>query len=231
VGIFYALYALVKLLTAGGTARAQAVAHAESIVRLEQGLHIWWEPWLSHHPIPFADGYYGWAQVFVTVGLLSFLAASEGDAFWRYARNSLGVITSVALVVFALYPLAPPRLLPHIYGVSGPGLGGLTGVADQVAAMPSLHTAWAAWAAVMVWAIVPGRLRWLGFVNMLVTVVVVLTTGNHYLVDVMAGELLAVLAFAVADRPAWLGGPKTHILQMATPVGRTAPQREEQLTP
>jgi hypothetical protein len=199
---FYTVYALIRMYTSVGEARVKAEQHAASIVHLERDLRIWWEPWLSHHPVPFAELYYGYALVLGTIGLLSFLAATQEDALWKWARNSIGFITAVAMTSFALYPLAPPRLLPHAYGVPGPGLGGLTGVADQVAAMPSVHTAWAAWAAVMIWAFVPGRLRWLGFVNMVLTVVVILTTGNHYVLDVVAGEALTALAFLIVRRPA-----------------------------
>jgi PAP2 superfamily len=202
VAVFYAVYALIRMYTSVGEARIKAEQHAASIVHVERDLHIWWEPWLSHHPIPFAELYYEYALVLGTIALLSCLAATQEDALWRWARNSIGFITAVAMTSFALYPLAPPRLLPHAYGVAGPGLGGLTGVADQVAAMPSVHTAWAAWAAVMVWAFVPGRLRWLGFINMVLTVVVILTTGNHYVLDVVAGEALTALAFLIVRRPA-----------------------------
>ncbi len=44
------------------------------------------------------------------------------------------------------------------------------------------------------WVVLPGRWRWLGFVHLALTVWVVLSTGNHYVLDVVAGELLAYSA-------------------------------------
>jgi diacylglycerol O-acyltransferase / wax synthase len=181
---------------------ARAVGNGEAVVRLERHLHIAWEPWLSQHPLPGFSGFYDWANLAVMVVVLTWCAVREEEAFWRFARNSLAIIAGVGFVTYAVLPMAPPRLLPAAFGMGGGTLGALGNVADQLGAMPSLHTAWAGWAALMVFAMWGGSrvLQWVGWVNLLLTVVVVVTTGNHYVLDVVAGELLTLAAVFLADR-------------------------------
>jgi hypothetical protein len=67
-------------------------------------------------------------------------------------------------------------------------------LANEYAAMPSLHVAWALWAG---WLIIRHAkhsvFRVLGASYPVFTTFVVMATGNHYLLDVVAGA--AVLAF------------------------------------
>jgi membrane-associated phospholipid phosphatase len=64
--------------------------------------------------------------------------------------------------------------------------------------MPSLHIAWAVWCAVAIWRLTPRRwLRALGLLHVSVTAFVVLSTGNHLLLDVLAGAATAGLAFGI----------------------------------
>jgi hypothetical protein len=200
VGAFYFVYSLLIGYSERPAVAVVGLRHAEGIVTLERRLHIFWEPGLSHHPLPWATGFYGWAQVGVTLGVLTWCAVNESDSIWRLARNSLAFIAAGGFLVFWLYPVSPPWLLPHTFGVSAPGLRGLTGIGDLVGAMPSLHTAWAGWAACMLWALLPYRLRFLGFVHLALTAAVVLTTGNHFVLDVVAGECLAVVSMGLSDR-------------------------------
>jgi hypothetical protein len=83
------------------------------------------------------------------------------------------------------------------------GLGALT---NQFAAMPSLHVGWAIWCGVLIATY--ARRRWvkaLGIAYPIATTVVVMATGNHYLLDAVAGALTmgvgALLSAAVTRRP------------------------------
>ena len=74
--------------------------------------------------------------------------------------------------------------------------GALASAANQLAAMPSLHMAWAAWCAVVLWRLSPRVwVRALALLYPCVTAFAVLATGNHYVLDVLAG--LATLAAAM----------------------------------
>ena len=63
--------------------------------------------------------------------------------------------------------------------------------------MPSLHTAWAVWVAVVAALLV--RRTWqraLVWVYPLITVEVIVATGNHYIMDAVAGAAVAGVALA-----------------------------------
>jgi membrane-associated phospholipid phosphatase len=73
--------------------------------------------------------------------------------------------------------------------------------ADQYGAFPSLHLAWAVWTAVVAaWLVRPRWLKWLWLGYPLITASVVVATGNHYVLDVLAGIGIALISLALAYR-------------------------------
>ena len=67
--------------------------------------------------------------------------------------------------------------------------------------MPSLHVAWAAWCALALYPVVRHwALRVLVVAYPLITTLVVVATGNHFLLDAVAGAVLACLTWAVVSR-------------------------------
>lgn len=67
--------------------------------------------------------------------------------------------------------------------------------------MPSLHVGWSAWCAYAVWSALRGahpRLALLAWVFPLVMAVDVLTTGNHYVLDIVGSAALLALSIVVA---------------------------------
>ena len=207
-----------------------ALAHARSILSLERTLgldpELTLDRWVAtHHTVGLllAD-YYDNAHFIVTLGLLGFLWWRRADRY-RPLRNTLVVVNLLAFVVFWRYPVAPPRMLPGFTDVvASTGAfgswhtGELASHANQLAAMPSLHIAWAVWCTIVVWQLTARRwLRALAVVYPCVTAVAVLATGNHFLLDIVGG--LATIALAVAlvqiatklwraraDRPAYRRG-------------------------
>jgi len=74
-------------------------------------------------------------------------------------------------------------------------------VANLNAAMPSLHVGWAAWCALAVWVVFRRKHRvWAmtAWIYPLLTFIVVLGTGNHYLVDGIGGLIALGAGFGVA---------------------------------
>jgi hypothetical protein len=143
--------------------------------------------------------YYDNAHFVVTLGLLGWLWWKRADIY-RPLRNSLVLVNVIAFVVFWRFPVAPPRMLPgftDVVAASGAfgswHTGALASHANQLAAMPSLHIAWAVWSALVVWKI--SRRRWLralGTLYPFLTAFAVLSTGNHFVLDVVGG--LATIA-------------------------------------
>jgi hypothetical protein len=187
-----------------------ALAHGEELLGFEQSLHLAPERALDHwlaanHTLGLVvSDYYDNAHFIVTLGLLGWLWWRRADIY-RPLRNTLVLVNLIGFCVFWLFPTAPPRMLGGFIDVvdssgafgSSHGTGVLASHADELAAMPSLHMAWAAWCAVALWRMSPRRwVRALAILYPLVTTFAVLATGNHFLIDVLAG--FATLALALA---------------------------------
>lgn len=210
----FGLYAVVSSL--GGPGReARAVARARSLYDLERALRLDIEPAMNRalHPHPLlstlANYEYATTYVFSAFILLFWLLAKRPEEY-RPARNSFVLLNVVAIGCFALWPTAPPRLVPdqgfvdtvllgHTVGSWGSPVGDH---ANQLAAMPSLHFAWAVWVSAVLARL--GHRWWLQVVSaahVLLTFVVIVATGNHYVLDAVAGFALAAACVAVAGRP------------------------------
>jgi membrane-associated phospholipid phosphatase len=185
-------------------AHGWAILHTESALhlRIEGGLNSW----LTGQGFirALAVDYYQYLHLTVALAVLV-VCYVRCPAAYRPVRNALVLTNVVALVVFALYPAAPPRLLPgagFVDSVAEAGFGSSHGPipADQYGALPSLHLAWATWVAITGFAITRRRIpRVLFVVHPILTAVVVVATGNHYVLDVVSGVLLGIVA-------AWASG-------------------------
>jgi PAP2 superfamily protein len=208
IAVFYGAYTLVRLLIPHD--ESAAYTHAGQVMRLEQALGPNIELTLNHAllRVPLlakaANIFYATAHFAVTLVVLVWLYRRR-PLQYRRLRASLLLATAIALVGFWVYPLAPPRFLGgegfvdpvtafHSFGLySSPQAGSLT---NQFAAMPSMHAGWALWCAVAL--IVSTRrplVRALAVLYPLVTITVIFSTANHYLLDAVAG--VAVMAFAL----------------------------------
>lgn len=155
----------------------------------------WWEVpvalvYTSHFVVPYAIGAWHWTR---------------GRERWRFWLRRFGGVTATGLATFVLMPAAPPWMASRL-GVIGPvqrtaprgwSLVGLdvaerildTGQAsvNLVAAIPSLHAAHAALVPALFWhgRRWPARLALLAYPLSMGAVLVL--TGEHYVVDVVAG--------------------------------------------
>jgi hypothetical protein len=189
-----------------------ALAHARDVLKLEQSLHI--DPelsldrWLAHHHtigLVLSD-YYDNAHFIITLGLLGLLWW-RGAEIYRPLRNTLVLVNVFAFLVFWRYPVAPPRMLHGFTDVvAATGAigswhnGALASQANELAAMPSLHMAWAVWCSMAVWRLTARAwLRALGVLYPCLTGIAVLATGNHFVLDIVGGLLTLGVAVAIAE--------------------------------
>jgi hypothetical protein len=184
---------------------ATAFAHGIDVLSIERVLHIDLELpfnlWLtSHHDLALAASvYYQFAHLTATLTVLA-VCYLWFPAIYRPARNALLVINATGMLVFWLFPTAPPRLLPGTGFIDTSLLEGVStpvehGSVNQFAAMPSLHIAWAVWTAVVAMMMVRGR-GWqcACMVYPVLTTLAVVGTANHYLFDVACGLALALVS-------------------------------------
>jgi hypothetical protein len=208
-----------------------AIGHGVGIWHLEQTLHLDPEAalngWLVHrHALAVVSSYYyDNAHFAVTLGLLGWLWWKRADIY-RPMRSALVLMNVLGLAVFWLYPVAPPRMLKGFSDVvASTGTvgewhsGALASAANQLAAMPSLHMAWAAWCGFVIWQLSERAwARALALLYPCLTCLAVLATGNHYLLDVFAGLATAALAVALV-RPVAAAGGACHKLVTKSRVG------------
>jgi hypothetical protein len=158
------------------------------------------------------NAYYGGTHFLVPAGVLIWLIVRHPGRY-GCARTALAVTTGLAFVCFWLFPVAQPQLLPGRFAIVDTlraiGNAGhvettlINTAGDQYAAMPSLHVAWAVWCALALYPVVRRRaLRALGAGYPVMTTLVVVTTGNHFFLDAIAGALLAGAAWAGITRAA-----------------------------
>lgn len=211
--VLYAAYTVIRAAADGSFAGAAASARHIATLESGWGLHVeaWFSSLVSRTPwlaVPMSY-WYETLHFLVTGGLLVWLFVRRSGDYARM-RNALLLATVVALALYLLLPTAPPRLLGAPYhdvlarsasigwwgqGESASVAGGVT---NPYAAFPSMHAGWALWVALVLRRHGPSRAAHLGVAYALVTAVVVIGTGNHWVTDVLAGWLVVGASFALA---------------------------------
>jgi hypothetical protein len=209
----FALYTVVNALDWDGKEQT-ARRHGEQILRLQERLHLDWErplnEWLAPHDVLRVIANYEYALTYVlsAFGLLLYLWLRRPDVY-RSARRSFALLNLLGITGFLFYPLMPPRLLPGAGFVDTVADGStwgswgspLVGHANQLAAMPSLHFAWALWVSAVLARIAHGwKVQLVSAVHVVITLFVILATANHYLVDALVAVLLVAVSATVAGR-------------------------------
>lgn len=185
---------------------ATSLAHAESVLRLESALSLHLEGWLIGlvTTSTVAD-VLAWlyANIHLPV-LFGFVAAARLLAPGRYPliRTTFVLSFVPAVLVIGLYPLAPPHWLPE-FGLGGPPsdaeLAGAGLFHNSTAAAASQHFGFAVFvAAASIWLFPRSRLAWATVAYPALVFVVIVGTGNHYVVDCVVGTTTFALAALVA---------------------------------
>ncbi len=187
--------------------RARQILGFEALLRLdlERGLNQWF---LAHGAFGVSAAfYYATAHYVATVLVLLWLFRHRPGVYTS-ARSALIGATAVALLAYLLIPTAPPRLMSGYADLLAVHAGagwwgndasvpqGFGWMSDELAAFPSMHAGWALWIALAVNAATPRLLpRLVAWSHTLITAVVVVGTGNHWVLDVVAGWVIVTVAW------------------------------------
>jgi hypothetical protein len=209
----YGLYSVTRVLVAFPGRTQEAMRHASEVIRLEQLLGVCDELGLNQlltgrEWLEFPASYfYSSLHFLVTPAVLGWLWRTRPELYGPL-RSGLVLMTLSGLAVFAAWPLAPPR-----YALSGtsdtvlrhPAFWAsahvVSGFFNQFAAMPSLHVAWALWCAVALLSGTSSSWRQLVWLYPAGTVLVVLGTANHYLLDVAGGAVACASSLSITTDP------------------------------
>jgi len=209
--LVFSLYLVVAGNVAGRLARANGVAG--NIDAAERWLHLPSErsinAWTSGHKLisQVANYHYAVGYLATTLGVVLWLRFAHRPNYGRHIASLLA-INVLAITFFFIWPCTPPRLLPAAgfvdtveqHGTWGSwGTGLVSSTANQHAAMPSLHVAWATWVAItLIVQRAPWWLRRTGVLHIGTTTAVIVMTGNHWILDAVAGLLLTLTVELVA---------------------------------
>lgn len=166
----------------------EAVVHdaamtSEPLVRLLNAVYLW-----GHFPLLIAALVVLWAQ-------------RHRD--YARLRNALIISGTIGLVVFALYPVAPPRLYApgtffdtvHELSASHRLLQNPR-FTNQFAAIPSFHVGWNLLVAIALCRSTSRRLlRVLAACMPLLMSVAVVATANHWIIDIAIGAAVALIGW------------------------------------
>lgn len=190
---------------------ATAYQNAYRVIDFERALGLFIEADLqtraaAHDQIvTFMNWVYVWCHWPVLVGVLIWLFLNRGEQYLKY-RNALLISGALALLVFAFFPVAPPRFLPEFGFVDTIEQRSYSqhvllpsGLANKYAAVPSLHVGWNFLACLAVALHARNvTIRALAVVLPSMMFASVVLTGNHYIIDGIAGILLALVGLAIA---------------------------------
>jgi hypothetical protein len=237
LAVLFGIYNLGRFLSAEHA--GSAFKHAGELTRSEAWLGLPSEAVVQHHALQVhglarvANLYYAGVHFPLTAIVLLWLMIRR-PAEYSKARWALASLTGLALIGHMFFPLAPPRMMPGwvdtgvLLGQSVYGPSTDSGIANQFAAMPSLHVGWAFMVAVFLIRATRSRWRWLWIAHPLLTFTVVVVTANHYWLDGLVAIALALPLVLIFDNQTGVVATSSSARTRRSTTTRTAaaPQRE-----
>lgn len=210
VAIAFLLYFIVRGLVVDR--ESEALSNAQNIIDLERALGIFWEPriqeWVLQYDllVRFFNFVYFWLDfpLIVAVGLWMYFARRHE---YTVARDALLLSGAISLVIYNLFPVMPPRLLPgdifigtiEEYSDLSYQAQSMRAFVNPYAAVPSLHYGWAVIiGGAMVVTLRHPLLRAFGFALPWLQLAAIVATANHYILDAAVGLLVALAGVALA---------------------------------
>jgi len=202
---FYVVYQIAR----GAADRSvyDAFQNGELVLRTERELGALFEPAVQRvvdtsSVLVTLTSYTYWLSQFAVVGATLLWVYFRRHERFAGFRNWLIVANLVGLVGYIFMPTAPPRMFPEWgfvdtlaqYSSINHDSGLISLASNPYAAMPSLHAMDAFIVGVVMFGLVRSRLAkalWLAWPAWVAFSVI--STGNHYWLDVVAGVVLAVL--------------------------------------
>lgn len=205
---------IVYFLIRGGlpVRAAEAFARANQVIQLEQRLGFFveleWQGKItdSEMTMKLANWVYVWGHMPVLIFAAVWMYV-RNRARYRVYRNALILSGFVGLIGYALFPVAPPRLLPEWGFVDTvaaltkenyemqPGF-----FINHYAAVPSLHFGWALLIGIgLIDADKNLLIRAFAVVSTVAMFFAIVLTANHFLFDMIIGSAIVLLALAIAQ--------------------------------
>jgi membrane-associated phospholipid phosphatase len=202
---FYAVYQIAR----GAADRSvyEAFQNGEWVLRTQQDLGALFEPTVQRlvdgsSVMVMLTSWTYWLSQFAVVGITLLWVYFRHHERFAGFRNWLIAANLVGLLGYVFVPTAPPRMFPEWgfvdtlaqHAAISHDSGLIAWGSNPYAAMPSLHAMDAFIVGVVMFGLVRSRLAkalWLAWPAWVAFAVI--STGNHYWLDVVAGIVLAVV--------------------------------------
>jgi hypothetical protein len=171
IGMFFPAYVLIdaSLLNTMGKTVSHRRLLDDLFSRMEGGVSAQVFHWSQHHPavaVPFAMAY-GAIGIFIAISL------AFGD--WRRILRAYAWMLLIAPVFYFIFPAVGP--------------GYLTDASAPINCLPSVHLT----TAILGTIYLPRPWKWVGVVFIALTACATITTGQHYLIDLIASVPFAAM--------------------------------------
>ncbi|MCO5177267.1 MAG: phosphatase PAP2 family protein [Thermomicrobiales bacterium] len=211
-----------------------AIDHAHQLIDFEKSIGIFHEPQLQGYIIghewlvDFVNWVYIWGHWPFLAIVFAWIVIAHPRAYPKY-RNTMFLSGLIGMAIFALHPVAPPRLVPgfgfidtvtlqsNAYRVLQP-----PSLTNPYAAFPSLHFGWDLLVGMAVFF--EARRWWTRAIGVIMPVLMyisIVLTANHYLIDGVVGGIIVVSSYLFVTRvaPVW----QRAIIPTAPPSRAPAP--------
>jgi hypothetical protein len=190
----------------------EAIVRGVNIIEIEKDLSIYWElefqSWILHSYflIKMFNWIYFWGHL-PLVGIIAVWLYVWHRPTYSIVRNAFLASGAIGVVIYFLFPVAPPRLIPFtgfvdtmaVFDRVGYQAQELKPFVNPFAAVPSLHFGWSLLlGGVMVCVTKNWFLRALGILWPVAMFFAVTMTGNHFILDAVAGTLVSFAGLAIA---------------------------------
>ena len=190
---------------------AEGLINGEKVMLLQRDLGFLWEPgWQSWalenvRPLVVTMNWVYIVTYWPVILLTAFILFLKNRRDYNFYRTVVFVNLTVAVITFMIFPVASPFSIPGIelsdsiqeFGPRFYGSEGMASYYNISAAMPSLHFSWTVILGVLSWRSFPGRYRMTGLLYPVLTFFAITLTGNHFILDAIAGGLLAGMSFGL----------------------------------
>ena len=209
VAIAFLLYFLVR--GAVVDRHDEALRNANHIIDLERRLGIFWEPRLQEMVlarqllIDLFNFIYFWLDfpLIVAVGLWLYFARRHE---YTIARDALLLSGAIALVIYNLFPVMPPRLMPsgefvgtiEKYNELSYQAQSLRAFVNPYAAVPSLHFGWAMIIGGAMFLVRNPLVRGFGLLLPWAQLAAIVFTANHFIFDAFVGCAVCLAGLVLA---------------------------------
>ncbi|MCE7927595.1 MAG: inositol phosphorylceramide synthase [Chloroflexi bacterium CFX7] len=210
VVVSFLIYFVIRGLVVGRA--GEAMVRGIRLIELEQRLGIYWElemqSWIldSYWLIKAMNWVYFWGHMPLVIVFAVWLWVWHRHTY-TLVRNAFLASGAIGVVVYWLYPVAPPRLIPFagfmdtmaMFDRVGYNAQETKGLVNQFAAVPSLHFGWSMLLGLAVAWVGKRPLLWVfGIAWPVAMFFAVVMTGNHFILDAVIGGAVSFAGLGIA---------------------------------